>query len=279
MVPWRARISIKHVGLASLTVLLTLITITMHISRTHRTEGTPLYKSASAVVFAELFKLVASLVLSLGECRQHIEQGNASASSIEMRRLLPNDSLASGSAENGGNDRRNNVTINLDRSEVNNEIDHDAAPSTGSTTFLRLVRQIYRETFSSDWYMVALPAFLFTCQGNLAYYASSNLSVPIFQVSYQLKVMSCILRHFSWTACLSLTLSSDPNNRNMFCAHVAEATVKDAVVLHRHAGFGRSTHSMGRRAYVYRKGSRSYRYEPCGRLCRSLSSVSFERFL
>lgn len=55
-------------------------------------------------------------------------------------------------------------------------------------SFSRIASRMWRETFGPDWLKLSVPAFLFTGQSNLAYYASSNLSVPVFQITYQLKV-------------------------------------------------------------------------------------------
>ena len=53
---------------------------------------------------------------------------------------------------------------------------------------LPLWRLILRECLGEGYFKLAIPALLFTIQNNLQYVASSNLSVPTFQITYQLKV-------------------------------------------------------------------------------------------
>ncbi|KAK4702927.1 solute carrier family 35 (UDP-sugar transporter), member A1/2/3, partial [Phenoliferia sp. Uapishka_3] len=45
------------------------------------------------------------------------------------------------------------------------------------------------DIFGSDWYKMAVPAVLFAIQNNLIYVAARNLSVPVFQVTFQLKTL------------------------------------------------------------------------------------------
>ena len=42
--------------------------------------------------------------------------------------------------------------------------------------------------FGRGWWKLAIPAVLFVFQANAQYVASGNLSVPLFQLAYQLKV-------------------------------------------------------------------------------------------
>lgn len=55
-------------------------------------------------------------------------------------------------------------------------------------TIKEVVQRMKEDTFGPDWMKLSIPAFLFTGQSNLSYFASSNLSVPVFQITYQLKV-------------------------------------------------------------------------------------------
>lgn len=59
------------------------------------------------------------------------------------------------------------------------------APSTPATV---LFEQIYNGVFSSDGYMLAVPAALYTFQNLLQYVAVGNLDPVHFQVLYQVKV-------------------------------------------------------------------------------------------
>lgn len=60
--------------------------------------------------------------------------------------------------------------------------------STEHITPSEVVQRMKEDTFGPDWMKLSVPAFLFTGQSNLSYFASTNLSVPVFQITYQLKV-------------------------------------------------------------------------------------------
>lgn len=44
------------------------------------------------------------------------------------------------------------------------------------------------DIFGDGWWYMAVPALLFAVQNNLIYVAARNLSVPVFQITFQLKV-------------------------------------------------------------------------------------------
>ncbi|KAK4052095.1 hypothetical protein OIV83_002389 [Microbotryomycetes sp. JL201] len=54
---------------------------------------------------------------------------------------------------------------------------------------LGLPAMLWEDVFGSDWYKMAVPAVLFAVQNNLIYLAAKNLSVPVFQISFQLKTL------------------------------------------------------------------------------------------
>ena len=60
--------------------------------------------------------------------------------------------------------------------------------SFGSQGASSLARTLLQECLGDGHLKLAIPALLFTIQNNLQYVASSNLSVPTFQITYQLKV-------------------------------------------------------------------------------------------
>ncbi|KAM0789843.1 hypothetical protein ACM66B_006690 [Microbotryomycetes sp. NB124-2] len=76
-------------------------------------------------------------------------------------------------------------------------------------------RTLVEITFGRDSWKLAIVAGLFTLQNNLQYVASGNLSVPMFQLAYQLKIpatalCSIVLLHRSlsqqqWTSLFALT--------------------------------------------------------------------------
>ncbi|KAM0792551.1 hypothetical protein ACM66B_005216 [Microbotryomycetes sp. NB124-2] len=54
-------------------------------------------------------------------------------------------------------------------------------------------RMVKREVFSSDCWKLAIPACLYVVQNNLQFVAASNLDVPTFQVTYNLKILTTAL--------------------------------------------------------------------------------------
>ncbi|GAA5863321.1 hypothetical protein JCM1840_007486 [Sporobolomyces johnsonii] len=50
-------------------------------------------------------------------------------------------------------------------------------------------RMLWEDIFGGDWWMMAGPAVLFAVQNNLIYVAARNLSVPVFQITFQLKTL------------------------------------------------------------------------------------------
>jgi UDP-sugar transporter A1/2/3 len=52
---------------------------------------------------------------------------------------------------------------------------------------------IMRDIFSENWYLLAVPATLYTIQNNLQFTASSILDAATFQVTYQLKILTTAL--------------------------------------------------------------------------------------
>ncbi|CCG85004.1 protein of unknown function [Taphrina deformans PYCC 5710] len=70
-----------------------------------------------------------------------------------------------------------------------------------------------RAAFPSDSYKLAIPAALFTLQNNLQYVAISNLDAAMFQVTYQMKIITTAIfsvilfrKQLSWTKWGSLLL-------------------------------------------------------------------------
>lgn len=235
-----------------LQLLLITSIVVMHISRTERPVGTPPYKPASAVILAELGKLLVSILLAYRECKRAIKQererilsiftsdttgalfdaaaesSGASAFKIERRAatgsaeeekqsLLPSTEFAassvpmskrtssqsswSSSATDSGKNSLNGAALHHRTSsseEGEDELlrEYPGSPSdrlrsdfqSEKITPGEVLRRMKEDTFGPDWLKLAIPAFLFTGQSNLSYFASSNLSVPVFQITYQLKV-------------------------------------------------------------------------------------------
>ncbi|KAF2841973.1 nucleotide-sugar transporter [Patellaria atrata CBS 101060] len=87
-----------------------------------------------------------------------------------------------------------------------------APPATAMTLFKTLIASV----FTGDSWKLAIPAMLYTLQNSLQYVAVSNLSPAVFQVTYQLKILTTavftvmLLRRSlsarKWTALVLLTI-------------------------------------------------------------------------
>lgn len=76
------------------------------------------------------------------------------------------------------------------------------APSTPATV---LFEQIYNGVFSSDGWMLAVPAALYTFQNLLQYVAVGNLDPVHFQVLYQVKV--CLVTSSTTLLCNRININ------------------------------------------------------------------------
>ncbi|EGG01495.1 uncharacterized protein MELLADRAFT_45116 [Melampsora larici-populina 98AG31] len=56
-----------------------------------------------------------------------------------------------------------------------------------------VMNQLKLEIFQPGWWKLSVPAIMFVLQNNLQYIAASNLSVPLFQITYQLKILTTAL--------------------------------------------------------------------------------------
>ncbi|GAA5976880.1 hypothetical protein JCM5350_007276 [Sporobolomyces pararoseus] len=52
-----------------------------------------------------------------------------------------------------------------------------------------VIKMLMEDVFGSDWWKMCVPAILFALQNNLIYIAARNLSVPVFQITFQLKTL------------------------------------------------------------------------------------------
>lgn len=96
---------------------------------------------------------------------------------------------------------------------------HPSQPNPRSRFTYRLhqiFEHLYHSIFSQDWILLGIPAVMFVVQNNLQYLAASNLSVPIFQITYQLKILTTALcsvillkrslRRTQWASLILLTV-------------------------------------------------------------------------
>lgn len=233
--------SVKLISLSALCVLMTVMTIVMHISRTQRAPGTPSYNPAAAVLLTEVGKLLCAVVLAVREVRavllEERQEELEAAASEDDRDFFSSgrDSSRRGSHEGEKEPEKRGLWISMpsdkDHDDAASQADTEAtamsrqgsslsvasssstlladAPererffpqspplagesSSAPITLSTILRRIKQETTAPGWYMLAVPALLFTCQANLSYFASSRLSVPVFQVTYQLKIPATAL--------------------------------------------------------------------------------------
>lgn len=180
----RAKLTIKTIALLSMVVHLTILTIVLHMSRIRKAPGSPSYKSSSAVILTEAGKMISSFFLAARDLnRERREQQPGYAPLFESEdadRYNDRDEAALlKSHEKAGS--VNDINTQLDRPR-----NHDLA--LGAPPSAPLWRIMLRECLGEGYMKLAIPALLFTIQNNLQYVASSNLSVPTFQITYQLKI-------------------------------------------------------------------------------------------
>lgn len=140
------------------------------MSRIRKAPGSPSYKSSSAVILTETGKMLASLFLA---SRDLDRERKTEYSPLFASEDPDTDEINDGSAPA------------LKPFEKKGPVRSD-----NPDTELPLWKLILRECLGPGYMKLAIPALLFTIQNNLQYVASSNLSVPTFQITYQLKVGS-----------------------------------------------------------------------------------------
>lgn len=178
-------LTIKNVSLSLLTLCMTVQAIIMHISRTDRAPGVPLYKPAAAVILTEVGKLLISSLLAWRECRKALI--DESKPDLLAEREME-EKPAQAEVRDSKDEERDNDDAELEATEkLLKSLDAPAASSRRPSP-KEIACRIQEDVLGPDWYKLSIPAMLFTAQANLAYYASSNLSVPVFQITYQLKV-------------------------------------------------------------------------------------------
>jgi UDP-sugar transporter A1/2/3 len=170
--------NIKNVSLSLLCIVMTFQAVLMHASRTDRAPGVPLYKPAAAVILTECGKLLISALLAWRECRTALkDEGRSKALSVGSGEPSPEEKQ--GLLD--GKDSEEEEGLFRHSQESTRSIPESPNPKA-------VLQRLKEDVFGPDWTKLSIPAMLFTGQSNLAYYASSNLSVPVFQITYQLKV-------------------------------------------------------------------------------------------
>ncbi|KEI40227.1 uncharacterized protein L969DRAFT_86860 [Mixia osmundae IAM 14324] len=214
-------ISPRSLSLAALALHYSALTLFMHHSRVHRDPTVPNYKASSAVVLTEAGKLVLSTLLALRdvtrETRDHMGYSRAHTafdSSLLLKRLSGSDlpSYSRARSLESTSSRSNSRDGPKSSSSDNSSITPETTPSDGSSISFDLasgnekavpprhppdwtttLSQLKLQVFGHGWWLLAVPAIMFTIQNNLQYLAASNLSVPLFQITYQLKILTTAL--------------------------------------------------------------------------------------
>ncbi|BGO89733.1 hypothetical protein NBRC10512_004388 [Rhodotorula toruloides] len=157
-----AGVPLSLISLVTLTVQNSALTIVLHYSRISVPKD-KMYSAASAVLLNELLKGAISL-------------------SIAFRNAVK-------AAPSSGND--------YSRLETADEHERRRGPVHGEAVSVERIqaggRKMWREVFSSDCWKLSIPACLYVVQNNLQFVAASNLDVPTFQVTYNLKILTTAL--------------------------------------------------------------------------------------
>ncbi|GAA5978084.1 hypothetical protein JCM10908_004222 [Rhodotorula pacifica] len=156
-------IPLSLVSLVTLTVQNSALTIVLHYSRISVPKDKS-YSAASAVLLNELLKGLISLSIAF----RNAVAGTANANGRDYAKL------------EGGEDARNR------RSGASGDAWDMERIQTGA-------RKLVGEVFSRDCWKLSIPACLYVIQNNLQFVAASNLDVPTFQVTYNLKILTTAL--------------------------------------------------------------------------------------
>lgn len=232
-------LNLKVVSLSLLCVSLTVQAILMHVSRTNRAPGVPLYKPAAAVILTECGKLLISVLLAWRECKQALKNEAKPSLLFEADRSQPSTP--------SGKEKTSTADSKAARGEDEDQDEFEACeallrqPASASDSFVpagsEILQRMREDVFGPDWTKLSIPAMLFTGQSNLAYYASANLSVPVFQITYQLKV-GCTRSIRCVKGKLNPDTHTDPGYSSVLGAHAPTYLVKAAVGFHRSAFVG-----------------------------------------
>ncbi|KAK4058589.1 hypothetical protein OIO90_000033 [Microbotryomycetes sp. JL221] len=212
-------INLGALSLVTLTLQNSALTIVLHYSRIS-VPADKTYSAASAVLLNELLK--GSISLSIATYNAMLAtpsplpppthaQTNASHSRhMSTRSVSAPTSGAGGSATIGANGTAMSNSSG-GYQPLSTLDDKDEEKASGShhlmtrrhqpswnelLTPLRIKRgfnKVKKEVFSSDCWKLAIPACLYVVQNNLQFVAASNLDVPTFQVTYNLKILTTAL--------------------------------------------------------------------------------------
>ncbi|BGP14015.1 hypothetical protein JCM10213_005600 [Rhodosporidiobolus nylandii] len=168
-------ISLSLWSLVTLTVQNSALTIVLHYSRISVPKDR-MYSAASAVLLNELLKGAISLSIAF---RNAVHAASSPASALERGEYSKLE------LDEGGSEMRRGSTASLSCAAGEGMWSADSVARGG--------KKMLREVFSSDCWKLSIPACLYVIQNNLQFVAASNLDVPTFQVTYNLKILTTAL--------------------------------------------------------------------------------------
>ncbi|GAA5854920.1 hypothetical protein JCM3766R1_001999, partial [Sporobolomyces carnicolor] len=166
-------VPLSLISLVTLTVQNSALTIVLHYSRISVPKD-KMYSAASAVLLNELLKGAISLSIAFRNAVHHHHGGGGGPGGYEP--LATKDEL---DGELGGAAR--------------NKRDASDSDVWNSTRVQLAAKKLFGEIFSNDCWKLSIPACLYVIQNNLQFVAASNLDVPTFQVTYNLKILTTAL--------------------------------------------------------------------------------------
>lgn len=161
----------RAVSLVALCTHLSVLSVVIHLSRSP--ERATAYHASSAVLFAEIGKLVLSFVFVIYQAIRD-ERGDRSSLYLPVP-----------SEEHEGDA---SLSPSLTADDLKPAAVTEEPALSADTLWSGVAKRTKGQLFGPQWQLLAIPALLFTAQNNLQYLALAHLSVPVFQVFTQLKV-------------------------------------------------------------------------------------------
>ncbi|SCZ96595.1 BZ3500_MvSof-1268-A1-R1_Chr4-4g07461 [Microbotryum saponariae] len=164
------------ISLVTLTCQNSALTIVLHYSRI-RVPADRMYSAAEAVLLNELLKGSISFSIALYNTLRSQPLSSSRAGAYSPVATTDEDSFSDVAASK--------------------EFHQQHAPTwqelCAVPKILNAAQQTGRDIFSSDCWKLSIPACLYVIQNNLQFVAASNLDVPTFQVTYNLKILTTAL--------------------------------------------------------------------------------------
>ncbi|GAA5931550.1 uncharacterized protein JCM15063_001499 [Sporobolomyces koalae] len=158
-------VPLSLISLVTLTVQNSALTIVLHYSRISVPKD-KMYSAASAVLLNELLKGAISLSIAF----RNAVHAQGAGPGGDYAPLPGKDELEDGRKPLAAGD---NVW--------------------DQTRMQLAAKKLFGEIFSNDCWKLSIPACLYVIQNNLQFVAASNLDVPTFQVTYNLKILTTAL--------------------------------------------------------------------------------------